>query len=93
MPKMQLLAFPPFDLPLILRSSFFSLLPLRLSAGPAITMLHMFLASPRPALRFAAVRTLHKLAAAHAPIVAKCNVSNPLEQRRIPSQRQILHGT
>jgi coatomer subunit gamma len=41
--------------------------------GPAITMLHMFLASPKPALRFAAVRTLHKLAAAHAPVVAKCN--------------------
>jgi hypothetical protein len=41
--------------------------------GPAITMLHMFLASPKPALRFAAVRTLHALAAEHAAVVAKCN--------------------
>ena len=43
--------------------------------GPAITTLHMFLASPKPSLRFAAVRTLHGLAAAHAAVVAKCNVS------------------
>lgn len=42
-----------------------------LSAG--ITMLHMYLQSPKPAIRFAAVRTLHKLAAAHPGVVAKCN--------------------
>ncbi len=44
--------------------------------GPAMTMLHMFLASPKPALRFAAVRTLLKLAAVHPMVVAKCNVSD-----------------
>jgi coatomer protein complex subunit gamma len=41
--------------------------------GPAITMLHMFLASPKPSLRFAAVRTLHRLAAVHPVVVSKCN--------------------
>jgi len=39
----------------------------------AITMLHMFITSPKPALRFAAVRALHKLAATHASVVSKCN--------------------
>lgn len=41
--------------------------------SPAITMLHMFITSPKPSLRFAAVRTLHKLAAVHPSVVAKCN--------------------
>lgn len=41
--------------------------------SPAISMLHMFLTSPKPANRFAAVRTLHKLAASHPTIVAKVN--------------------
>jgi coatomer subunit gamma len=41
--------------------------------SPAITVLHSFLASTKPALRFAAVKTLHKLALTHAMIVAKCN--------------------
>ena len=63
--------------------------------GPAITMLHMFLASPKPALRFAAVRTLHRLAGAHAAVVAKCNVSISKSCSYCQVQwreEQLLHG-
>ena len=40
---------------------------------PAITVLHMFLTSPRPTLRFAAVRTLSKVAMVHPSVVSGCN--------------------
>lgn len=38
-----------------------------------ITVLHMFLSSPKPALRFAAVRTLNRLATSLPAAVARCN--------------------
>lgn len=37
---------------------------------PAITMLHMFLTSPKPANRFAAVRALHALSGTHPAVVS-----------------------
>lgn len=40
---------------------------------PAITMLHMFLTSPKPANRFAAVRALHALSGTHPAVVSKAN--------------------
>jgi len=37
-------------------------------------VLQLFLSSPKPALRFAAIRTLNRAASTHAYIVAACNV-------------------
>lgn len=41
--------------------------------NPAITVLQLFLSSPKPALRFASMRTLSEVAVVHPIIVAKCN--------------------
>lgn len=41
--------------------------------NPAITVLQLFLSSPKPSLRFAAMRTLSDVAIVHPLIVAKCN--------------------
>ncbi|CAB80162.1 Nonclathrin coat protein gamma-like protein [Arabidopsis thaliana] len=41
---------------------------------PAITVLQLFLSSPRPVLRFAAVRTLNKVAMTHPMAVTNCNI-------------------
>lgn len=40
---------------------------------PAVTMLHMFLSSPKPTLRYVAVKTLSQIAALHPSVVSKCN--------------------
>ncbi|KAF1899428.1 hypothetical protein Lal_00019556 [Lupinus albus] len=41
---------------------------------PAITVLQLFLSSSKPVLRFAAVRTLNKVAMAHPMAVTNCNI-------------------
>ncbi|KAJ7535408.1 hypothetical protein O6H91_12G032000 [Diphasiastrum complanatum] len=41
---------------------------------PAITVLQLFLSSSKPVLRFAAVRTLNKVAMGHPLAVANCNI-------------------
>lgn len=41
--------------------------------APAITVLQLFLSSPKPSLRFAAMRTLSEVAVVHPISVAKCN--------------------
>ncbi len=41
---------------------------------PAITVLQLFLSSSKPVLRFAAVRTLNKVAMTHPMAVANCNI-------------------
>jgi hypothetical protein len=41
---------------------------------PAITVLQLFLSSPKAALRFAAVRTLNKVAQTHPLSVTTCNL-------------------
>jgi len=41
--------------------------------APAVTMLHMFLSSPKPTLRYVAVKTLSNIAVLHPLVVAKCN--------------------
>jgi coatomer protein complex subunit gamma len=41
--------------------------------SPAITVLQLFLSSPKPALRFAAMRTLSEVAVRQPVSVAKCN--------------------
>lgn len=41
---------------------------------PAITVLQLFLSSPKPSLRFAAVRTLNKVAQTHPLSVTTCNL-------------------
>ncbi|KAI8027566.1 Coatomer subunit gamma-2 [Camellia lanceoleosa] len=41
---------------------------------PAITVLQLFLSSSKPALRFAAVRTLNKVAMTHPMAVTNCNI-------------------
>eukprot|EP00941_MAST-03F_sp_MAST-3F-sp1_P004176 g4176.t1 len=41
--------------------------------APAVTVLQMFLSSPKPTLRFAAVRTLNKVAMQYPAIATKCN--------------------
>lgn len=41
--------------------------------SPAITVLQLFLSSPKPALRFAAMRTLSDVAVNHPVSVSKCN--------------------
>lgn len=40
---------------------------------PAVTVLQLFLGSPKPALRFAAVRTLNEVAMKHPTVVVRCN--------------------
>jgi len=45
----------------------------RTDLSPAITVLQLFLSSPKPALRFAAMRTLSEVAVQHPASVAKCN--------------------
>lgn len=42
--------------------------------GPAVTALQLFLSSPKPALRFAAVRTLNKVAQTHPLSVTTCSM-------------------
>lgn len=42
--------------------------------SPAITVLQLFLCSPKPCLRFAAVRTLNKVAMSHPLAVTPCNM-------------------
>ncbi|KAF3544741.1 hypothetical protein DY000_02009970 [Brassica cretica] len=41
---------------------------------PAITVLQLFLSSPKPVLRFAAVRTLNKVSVTHPMAVTNCNI-------------------
>jgi coatomer protein complex subunit gamma len=41
---------------------------------PAITMLQLSLSNPKPAIRFAAVRTLNKVAQTHPLSVTTCNL-------------------
>ncbi|ESQ50919.1 hypothetical protein EUTSA_v10022539mg [Eutrema salsugineum] len=41
---------------------------------PAITVLQLFLSSPKPVLRFAAVRTLNQVAMTHPMAVTNCNI-------------------
>lgn len=41
--------------------------------SPAITVLQLFLSSPKPSLRFAAMRTLSEIATVHPISVARCN--------------------
>lgn len=41
---------------------------------PAITVLQLFMSSSKPVLRFAAVRTLSRVAATHPMAVASCNI-------------------
>ncbi|KAJ1419563.1 adaptin N terminal region-domain-containing protein [Ochromonadaceae sp. CCMP2298] len=45
----------------------------RSDLNPAITVLQLFLSSPKPSLRFAAMRTLSEVAVMHPISVAKCN--------------------
>jgi len=45
----------------------------RSDLSPAITVLQLFLSSPKPSLRFAAMRTLSEVAVMHPVSVAKCN--------------------
>lgn len=42
--------------------------------APAISVLQLFCGSPKPALRFAAVRTLNKVAMSHPAAVTACNL-------------------
>lgn len=42
--------------------------------APAVTVLQIFLSSSKPVLRFAAVRTLNKVAMYHPTAVANCNI-------------------
>eukprot|EP00898_Chlorokybus_atmophyticus_P002159 jgi/Chlat1/2944/Chrsp2S04678 len=42
--------------------------------SPAITVLQLFLSSSKPVLRFAAVRTLNKVAMTHPAAVTNCNI-------------------
>ena len=55
--------------------------------SPAITVLHMFLSSPKPTLRYAAVRTLSKVAMTQPMVVSKCN--DDLEALVADSNRSI----
>lgn len=41
--------------------------------GPAISVLQLFLASPKPAVRFASMKTLAEVANSHPRVVCKCN--------------------
>lgn len=54
---------------------------------PAVSVLQLFLSSPKPTLRFAAVRTLNKVAISHPTAVTACNVD--LENLITDSNRSI----
>ena len=41
---------------------------------PAISVLQLFLSSSKPTVRFAAVKTLNKVAMSHPSLVANCNI-------------------
>lgn len=41
--------------------------------SPAVSVLQLFLSSPKPAVRFASMRTLASVASTHPRVVAKCN--------------------
>ncbi|EFO21327.1 coatomer gamma subunit [Loa loa] len=55
--------------------------------SPAISVLQLFCSSPKPALRFAAVRTLNKVSVKHPQAVTSCNVD--LEQLITDQNRSI----
>lgn len=55
--------------------------------APAVSCLQLFCASPKPTLRFAAVRTLNKVAMAHPAAVTACNID--LENLITDSNRNI----
>ncbi|GMS96132.1 hypothetical protein PENTCL1PPCAC_18307, partial [Pristionchus entomophagus] len=55
--------------------------------APAISVLQLFCSSPKPALRFAAVRTLNKVSVKHPQAVTSCNVD--LEKLITDSNRSI----
>jgi coatomer subunit gamma len=55
--------------------------------APAVTMLHMFLSSPKPSLRYVAVKTLSQIAMSHPAVVAKCN--EDLESLVVDTNRTI----
>ncbi|XP_012288711.1 coatomer subunit gamma [Orussus abietinus] len=55
--------------------------------APAISVLQLFCGSPKPALRFAAVRTLNKVAMSHPAAVTACNLD--LENLITDSNRSI----
>ncbi|KFK41271.1 hypothetical protein AALP_AA2G108400 [Arabis alpina] len=60
---------------------------------PAITVLQLFLSSPKPVLRFAAVRTLNKVAMTHPMAVTNCNIdmeSLISDQNRIKITNELL---
>ena len=42
--------------------------------APAVSVLQLFCSSPKPTLRFAAVRTLNKVAMTHPAAVTACNL-------------------
>lgn len=55
--------------------------------APAVSVLQVFCGSPKPALRFAAVRTLNKVAMTHPAAVTACNLD--LENLITDSNRSI----
>ncbi|VBB35503.1 unnamed protein product, partial [Acanthocheilonema viteae] len=55
--------------------------------SPAISVLQLFCSSPKPALRFAAVRILNKVSVKHPQAVTSCNVD--LEQLITDQNRSI----
>ncbi|XP_018910396.1 coatomer subunit gamma isoform X2 [Bemisia tabaci] len=55
--------------------------------APAVSVLQLFCSSPKPALRFAAVRTLNKVAMSHPAAVTACNLD--LENLISDSNRSI----
>ncbi|VDM43956.1 unnamed protein product [Toxocara canis] len=55
--------------------------------SPAVSVLQLFCSSPKPALRFAAVRTLNKISMKHPQAVISCNVD--LEQLITDQNRSI----
>lgn len=55
--------------------------------APAITVLHLFLSSAKPVLRFAAVRILNTVSAVHPSSVTNCNIE--LEQLMMDSNRSV----
>uniref|UniRef100_T1HU18 Coatomer subunit gamma n=1 Tax=Rhodnius prolixus TaxID=13249 RepID=T1HU18_RHOPR len=55
--------------------------------SPAVSVLQLFCSSSKPALRFAAVRTLNKVAMTHPPVVTSCNLD--LENLITDSNRSI----
>ncbi|CAG2067738.1 unnamed protein product, partial [Timema podura] len=55
--------------------------------APAVSVLQLFCSSPKPTLRFAAVRTLNKVAMSHPAAVTACNLD--LENLITDSNRSI----